>query len=694
VVSGAHHVTVDADLVAKTYSVSVDGVLVQAGVPFEDAVGLDTVRLLTDGLNETNFTGRCFDNVDLQAAASFGVAPQITSTAIATGTTWLDYAYDVQATGSPNPTFSLVTAPAGMTINATTGLISWMPSASGNYPVTVQASNQHGSDTQSFTLSITNGPIFPCALAPIEIMPLGDSITKGFGTCSAPDTDLNCTGYRDDLWYSLTDNGYLIDLVGSEGEEFQYLHDYDNNHEGHGGWSANQIRDNIYGSGANWLQTNPADVILLHIGTNDISAGQAPNGIVTEVSQILDRIDQFEGANNRDVMVILARIINRSDPGSAQGLATTNFNNLLQSMANNRIAAGDRLIIVNMESALNYPADMVDSTHPNGTGYTKMFNVWNNALSPLLPNCLSAADIYSFPVTSASVGQPYQYNVGARGYPLPSFGLNTAPSGMSINASTGLIQWTPGASGSVPVAVQAANSQGTDTQNFVINVGGSAACLAGTVSYWKLDENSGTTFSDYFNGNPATFAGTGGPVFTSGKVNGALDFNGTDHRLSTSAVGTPTNGITVMAWINPDSIGTLDRGIVSKKDAFILEIESTGAKLSFSILNGAVLREFEPDVFPGNDLQTGAWTHVAATFDGTTTTLYINGMAVGSETSTLSALGNSNEPYYIGWTAQTNLATDRYFDGRIDEVAVFSRALSATEIQQLYNNTGMGAGYC
>jgi hypothetical protein len=46
--------------------VSVDGVLVQAGVPFEDAVGLDTVRLLTDGLNETNFTGRCFDNVDLQ----------------------------------------------------------------------------------------------------------------------------------------------------------------------------------------------------------------------------------------------------------------------------------------------------------------------------------------------------------------------------------------------------------------------------------------------------------------------------------------------------------------------------------------------------------------------------------------------------------------------------------------------------
>ena len=228
----------------------------------------------------------------------------------------------------------------------------------------------------------------------------------------------------------------------------------------------------------------------------------------------------------------------------------------------------------------------------------------------------------------------------------------------------------------------------------MINVGGSVACLAGMVSYWKLDETSGTTFSDYYNGNPANFTGTGGPLFAPGKVNGALDFNGSDHRLSTSTIGNTTNGITIMAWINPDNIGTIDRGIVSKKDAFILEIESTGAKVSFTILNGAVYREFEPDVFPGNDLQTGLWTHVAATFDGNTTKLYINGVAVGSETSTLSALGNSSEPYYIGWTAQTNFATDRFFDGRIDEVAVFNRALSATEIQQLYNNTNLGAGYC
>jgi hypothetical protein len=151
-----------------------------------------------------------------------------------------------------------------------------------------------------------------------------------------------------------------------------------------------------------------------------------------------------------------------------------------------------------------------------------------------------------------------------------------------------------------------------------------------------------------------------------------------------------------MAWINPDNLSTRDRGILSKKNAFVLEIESTGAKVSFSIINGAVYKEFEPDVVPNvDDIKTGVWTHVAATFNGTTTTIYINGTAVGSETSTMTAVGNSTEPYTIGWTSHPFTTTlDRYFDGRIDEVAVFNRALAASEIQQAYNQGLSGIGYC
>jgi hypothetical protein len=63
--SGAAHITVEANLNTDTYSVAVDGVQALAGIPFEDGVALDTVRFLTSGLNEVNFSGRCFDNVSI-----------------------------------------------------------------------------------------------------------------------------------------------------------------------------------------------------------------------------------------------------------------------------------------------------------------------------------------------------------------------------------------------------------------------------------------------------------------------------------------------------------------------------------------------------------------------------------------------------------------------------------------------------
>jgi len=61
--SGAAHIRVEANLDTDTYSVAVNGVTALAGIPFEDGVALDTVRLFTSGLNEVNFSGRCFDNL-------------------------------------------------------------------------------------------------------------------------------------------------------------------------------------------------------------------------------------------------------------------------------------------------------------------------------------------------------------------------------------------------------------------------------------------------------------------------------------------------------------------------------------------------------------------------------------------------------------------------------------------------------
>jgi lysophospholipase L1-like esterase len=237
------------------------------------------------------------------------------------------------------------------------------------------------------------------SLPPIRIMPLGDSITKGTGTCQEGDPPdppnelyLNCTGYRDFLWYSLVDNGYTVDFVGSQGSQFQddYLNPYhDNDHEGHGGRTADWIRDRVYGPSDHFLLDNPADIVLLHIGTNDINGLPLlsdPIDVVAEVSQILDKIDNYETSEGHEVLVILARIINRSDPLSDKGQQTTDFNLGLQSMAESRIAGGDNILVVDMEAALIYPDDLGDELHPNETGYSKMANEWFSALEQVIFN--------------------------------------------------------------------------------------------------------------------------------------------------------------------------------------------------------------------------------------------------------------------------------------------------------------------
>jgi hypothetical protein len=84
-----------------------------------------------------------------------------------------------------------------------------------------------------------------------------------------------------------------------------------------------------------------------------------------------------------------------------------------------------------------------------------------------------APSIISTPSTVAEAGEPYTYDVDAMGNPAPIYSLVTAPGGMTINSTTGIIQWMPPAPGSFDVSVQAGNGIGTpDTQNFSIVVTG------------------------------------------------------------------------------------------------------------------------------------------------------------------------------------------------------------------------------
>ncbi len=211
--------------------------------------------------------------------------------------------------------------------------------------------------------------------AATRIMPLGDSITRGWYGSS------HDWGYRKPLYDFLTGAGYNFDFVGIKNDgSFP-----DPSHEGRDGWQANELlngRTSVPAEGklADWLIADEPDVILLHIGTNDVSWNDIN---FNDVNEILDVIDEYEISSGRHITVVLALIINRRiDSPAVKRANTTQFNIDVYNMAMNRIADGDDIIIVDMESVLSYDigVDMADEVHPNDNGYIKMAAVWYDAL--------------------------------------------------------------------------------------------------------------------------------------------------------------------------------------------------------------------------------------------------------------------------------------------------------------------------
>jgi len=96
-------------------------------------------------------------------SADVNHAPVITSTPVTSATKDQAYTYDVNATDSDGDTltYSLTTTPSGMTINSSTGLITWTPTAAGAYVVTVEVSDGALFDTQSFTITVADSGTYP-----------------------------------------------------------------------------------------------------------------------------------------------------------------------------------------------------------------------------------------------------------------------------------------------------------------------------------------------------------------------------------------------------------------------------------------------------------------------------------------------------------------------------------------------------
>jgi lysophospholipase L1-like esterase len=210
----------------------------------------------------------------------------------------------------------------------------------------------------------TNTPVTPTPTVSgtpvtVRIMPLGDSITDGITVAGA---------YRIKLWSDIINNGYSVDFVGSLSNGPASLGD--KNHEGHSGWRIDQIDTNINA----WMDTYKPQIVLLHIGTNDIAQNYNLTNAPNRVGALIDKICAKLPTGGK---LYVAQIIPLSTADWNQKVSSFNLQvaGIVQTKANQ----GKPVYNVDMYSALT-TADLADGVHPNLTGYNKMGDVWFSAI--------------------------------------------------------------------------------------------------------------------------------------------------------------------------------------------------------------------------------------------------------------------------------------------------------------------------
>jgi len=220
------------------------------------------------------------------------------------------------------------------------------------------------------------------------------------------------------------------------------------------------------------------------------------------------------------------------------------------------------------------------------------------------------------------------------------------------------------------------------------------------VSYWKMDESSGTA-ADSVASNTLTNNAT--VTYTAGKINNAATYNGTTQYHSiTDASQTGldiTGNLSISFWINFSSyagatlympITKINFATAGASRAYAVEINVTASnKLDFEGGGGSGSVRKGVAWTPS----TGTWYHIVVVYTAAAGTVdfYINSTAQTQQTGFNTSLANSGDAFTIGAALDTAVVSYQ-IPGSIDEVGIWNRAITSTEVSSLYNS-GSGLQY-
>ncbi len=228
----------------------------------------------------------------------------------------------------------------------------------------------------------------------------------------------------------------------------------------------------------------------------------------------------------------------------------------------------------------------------------------------------------------------------------------------------------------------------SDYSDATIGTSKLASPIPGMIAWWRGEG----TAEDAIGTHDGSFLWPTG--FSTGKVGSAFDFNGS--YLGVSVPDSPdfvlTNAFTIEGWIYPYQLTSgfvCTRGDArSGLDTWTVHMEHIPGYLSFQI-DDASNNYVEIDA----PVQTNQWQHFAATFDTTNgLRLYINGVLAAETNTMLVPIGvlDQTQEASVGIGNAGTFFDNFPFEGKVDELAIYSRALTPVEIQNIYNTGSLG----
>src|SRR3989344_2288448 len=210
----------------------------------------------------------------------------------------------------------------------------------------------------------------------------------------------------------------------------------------------------------------------------------------------------------------------------------------------------------------------------------------------------------------------------------------------------------------------------------------------GLVAHWTFDKGSGTIAEDSAGSNTGIL--TNGPVWVEGKVgSGALEFDGVDDVIY--VVDSPsfdnTNTITISAWVKPSMADAGNIAIASKTRELVnfpgwALYRTSGELYRLTIYDGTTQKSANSTAFADTKVH-----HVVGVYNGANMQMYIDGVASGASTAATLTIPDTTRGLCLG-ASQGNTTTCvpsyNFWPGTIDDVRIYSRALTPAEISDLY----------